>query len=110
MLQPSPSGQTVLSSAFGKLSRNSPSSGSKSKVELHPKYSERVLEQYPFFQKNIGDDLKYLKKARKATDAEWRLLARYDKTKKLITDVNLNESKLERVGYKKHGHIKITEE
>ena len=58
--------------------------------QVKPK-EERVLNQYPFFQPDLGENNKYLKEARKATDAEWKLLARYKKTTKLVKDAHMDE-------------------
>jgi hypothetical protein len=70
---------------------------------------ERVIAQYPFFQPDLGEGQKYLKGARKATDAEWKLLARYKKTTKLVNDAHMNEDYQSRPGYKKKGHELVTE-
>jgi hypothetical protein len=57
----------------------------------------------------LGDNQKYLKGARKATDAEWKLLARYKKTTKLVNDAAMDEDYQSRPGYKKKGHELVTE-
>jgi hypothetical protein len=57
----------------------------------------------------LGDHQKYLKGARKATDAEWKLLARYKKTAKLVNDAHIYEDYQSRPGYKIKGHELVTE-
>jgi len=57
----------------------------------------------------LGEGNKYLKGARKATDAEWKLLARYKKTTKLVKDAHMDEDYQSRPGYKKKGHELVTE-
>ena len=47
---------------------------------------------YPFFA--IED--KYAKDGRKATDAEWKLLARYEKTRQLVDQTGIDEEYLKR--------------
>ena len=49
---------------------------------------------YPFFA--IED--KYTKGGRKATDAEWKLLARYEKTRQLVDQTGIDEEYLKRPG------------
>ena len=39
-----------------------------------------------------------MKGGRKATDAEWKLLARYEKTRQLVDQVGLDEEYLKRPG------------
>lgn len=51
------------------------------------KASNKVIGQYPFF----AIDDKYAANARKATEAEWKLLARYNKTKVMVDDAGIDE-------------------
>ena len=106
---------TVMASSRPPVSE----SGSKQLIKSQPgkapsssamgNKEERVIAQYPFFQPDLGEGQKYLKGARKATDAEWKLLARYKKTTKLITDAHMDEDYQSRPGYKKKGHELVTE-
>jgi hypothetical protein len=44
---------------------------------------DNAVGQYPFFQSDVGNNQsKFYAPARKATDAEWKLLARYEGVKK----------------------------
>lgn len=49
-----------------------------------------------------------MKNARKATDAEWKLLARYKKTTKLVKDAHMDEDYQSRPGYKVAGKDLVT--
>ena len=59
-----------------------------------------VKASYPFFQE---DDNKYLKGAREATTAEWKLLARYEKTHKLMDAARIDDGFQDRPGYRAGG-------
>lgn len=44
---------------------------------------DNAVGQYPFFQSDVGKhQSKFYTPARKATDAEWKLLAKYEGVKK----------------------------
>lgn len=72
---------------------------------------EAVIGQYPFFQQDQGaNQNRFYTKARKATDAEWKLLARYNGTRQQQNIAGINEAKMMRQGYKINGHLEVTEE
>lgn len=50
--------------------------------ESEPK--SKQFGTYPFFQEDSGVGNRYFKEAREATDAEWKLLARYEETQRNI--------------------------
>ena len=50
------------------------------KYSSEPEPKSRQFGSYPFFQDDAGAGNKYFEPAREATEAEWKLLARYEET------------------------------